>query len=290
MQRKRPVVEEMKEPMSKMVGDLQVLQEDRGVLICKETTGGGVRLRRLAVIPEKKAMDRALRRASWLQHSGWCSLREFYLDGQQLYLRGPLPSDQRIEAYLAERPQPLEALVAWLLQLVEMLMEIHNQRTPLYLGCLTSQDLRVTDKGALQLLGLDIGDDCKLRFFPSGDRPAPDSLVDGRSDVWCLGKIFQDWVNASSAEVRRAYDESRALRELVASMVSSQAERRPSNLNILKSRLEQLKYKAPQEHRGLLSKLPASWELAREEYQKFLVGALATFVTGILVTGLLFPG
>ena len=274
--------------MGDMIGDLQVVARESETFICADPAGNRFRLRPVQGPADKKSMDRALRRASWLQHSGWCSLREFHLEGDQLYLRGPLPA-QPLASYLSQQPQPLETLVGWLMQLVEMLMELHSQRNPLYLGCLTAQDLRVSDKGALQVVGLDINQDFKLRFRSAGDRPAPDSVIDGRSDVWCLGKVFQEMVSLCGSEVARAYDENRPLRELIASMVSSHPERRPSNLNILKSRFEQLKYKAPQESRGLLGKLPASWELAREEYQKLLVGALATFITGILVTGWLFP-
>lgn len=275
--------------MNKMIGDLQVLEEVSGCLIGQDASGGKFRLRRLETAAEKKAMDRGLRRASWLQHSGWCSLRDFVLDGESVYLRGPLPSNTLAATYLQETAPALDRLVGWLMQLVEMLMEVHNQRMPLYLGCLTNADLRVTSNGLLQVVGLDLNEDFKLQFRSAGDRPAPDSVIDARSDIWSLGKIFQEWVNGSSEQVRQAYENTRALRELVASMTSAHPERRPSNLNILKSRLEQQKYKAPQENRGFFGKLPASWELAREEYQKLLLGALATFVTGIVVTGWLFP-
>ena len=236
----------------------------------------------------RKLMERARRRSSWLQHPGWCGLREFWLEGDQLYLMGRAPSSMSVKAHLSEAKVELSQLTAWLAQLVEMLMEVHNQRQPFYLGSLSNEHLRVTSNGGLQLIGLDVNNNFKLHFQAGAEFNGPDASIDARTDVWCLGQIFGEWLDWADESVRQIFQENRPLRELINGMRSNHPERRPSSLSIVKARLEQMKFRAPQS-RSLLGKMPAAWELIQHEYRQVLMGGVATFVTGILVMGWLFP-
>ncbi|MBN9418404.1 MAG: hypothetical protein J0I12_23345 [Candidatus Eremiobacteraeota bacterium] len=282
------------------LGERQVLSQIsqgilQGCIVCQDEGGTQVLLKALDNPQQRdggqvrKLMERARRRSSWLQHPGWCGLREFWLEGEQLYLVGQAPSAMTVASHLREASPELSLLTAWLVQLVDMLMEVHNQRQPFYLGKLSNEHLRVTSSGALQLIGLDVNSNFKLHFQAGADFVGPDASVDARTDVWCLGQIFGEWLDWSGESVRQAFLENRALRELVNGMRSAHPERRPSSLNIVKVRLEQMKYRAPQERRGLLAKMPAAWELVQHEYRQVLMGGVATFVTALLVMGWLFP-
>lgn len=284
----------------KKLGERQVLSQIsqgilQGCLVCQDEGGTQVLLKAMDNPQERdgvqvrKLMERARRRSSWLQHPGWCGLREFWLEGEQLYLVGQAPSPTTVQSHLREARAELSQLTGWLAQLVDMLMEVHNQRQPFYLGCLSNDHLRVTSSGGLQLIGLDVNSNFKLHFEAPADFKGPDSTVDARTDVWCLGQIFGEWLDWCSESVRQTFQENRALRELINSMRSSHQERRPSSLNIVKARLEQMKFRRPDARRGLLSKMPAAWELVQHEYRQVLMGSVATFVTAILVMGWLFP-
>lgn len=265
-----------------------------GSMICESGKAGETLLIRLIDAPAsegfdqcQKLADRARRRASWLHHPGWCCPRDFFFDQGQWYWTGPGPASTTVEEYLGQVSE-LAVLKGWLAQLCEMLMEIHNHRQPFFLGQLSPYHLRVHPNGSLQVLGLELNGAFRWVFRGDPQWVCPDSKVDERTDIWSLGELFARLLEMANPKVREAYTQERGLRDLITGMRSPQPERRPQNLAAVKSRLEQLKYR-PSEVRRSLLQLPSAWELAQEYYHQLLVGAVATFVTGIVVMQFLFP-
>lgn len=249
----------------------------------------------------KRGLERATRALSWVRHPGFVVPREFIMHDGVLYSVFPEVRGTLLDDYIKEQQPPISKMVHWLISLAEMLEQIHEASRPQFVGQLPIRNVLVNADGEVQLLGFDLNPDLKLQFIPATlDAPKPpEGKPDARTDVWCLGKLFQQMVEAGGDATRKAYREETDLRSLVNMLVNDDPEKRLANMSTLKSRLDRLRWKdAPKPPTGSVMETPIT-VLTVEEEDKFkeikqnirflLLGSVLLMLLVMLIGQLLFP-
>lgn len=219
----------------------------------------------------KRGLEKATRALSWVRVPGCLVPKEFILHEGILFsvfaeIKGVL-----LDTYVKEQQPPISKMVHWITDIAAMLEQIHESRQPQFVGNLPVRNILVNADGEVQLLGFDLNPDLKLEFIPADDTApkSPDAKFDARSDVWCLGKLLQQMVEAGGETARKAYREANDLRTMVQTMTNEDPEKRISNMATLKSRLERMSWKdGPKVDKSSQLDAPIV-ELTREEADKF---------------------
>lgn len=153
-----------------------------------------------------------------------------------------------LKEYVQTQAPTLEQLVDWLNQLIKLLREEPTGRK------VAITDLQVSRSGHLKI----------VNSAPAGE---------SRDQIWCLGRLFLQWLAWSKPDRRRRFEQLPSLRLLLDRMTSSQPERRPSNLNLLRSGLSQIQWTevvcAPSQD--------LNWLATLNFYRKRLLRSLALF-------------
>jgi hypothetical protein len=193
----------------------------------------------------KRGLERATRALSWIRHPGFVIPKEFVFHGGCLISVFPEVKGTLLDKYIEEQQPPLSKMVHWITEMAAMFEQIHEARQPQFVGQLPIRNVLVNADGEVQLLGFDLKPDLKLGFMCVDDNApkAPDARLDARSDVWCLGKLLQQMVEAGGDTSKKAYREEADLRALVQTMISEDPEKRVINMSTLKSRLERMRWK-----------------------------------------------
>lgn len=193
----------------------------------------------------KRGLERATRALSWVRVPGCIVPKEFVMHEGLLFSVFPEVKGVLLDTYVKENQVPLSKMVHWIGEISSMLEQIHEARQPQYVGNLPIRNILVNDLGEVQLLGFDLNTDLKLEFIPADDTApkVPDAKHDARTDVWCLGQLLKQIIEAAGEAARKAYREEPDLRNLVQTMTQEDPEKRISNMATLKSRLDRLGWK-----------------------------------------------
>jgi len=193
----------------------------------------------------KRGLERATRNLSWIRHPGFVTPKEFIQHDGLLFSIFPDVNGVFLDEYLKKNQPPISKMVYWLNEIAAMLDQIHEARQPQFLGQLPLRNVVVNQDGEVQLLGFDLNPSLKLDFLPVDDSApkAPDSRLDARSDVWCLGKMLEQMVDVTGDAAKKSYREEKDLRSLVQLMVADSPDKRVANMSTLKSRLERMRWK-----------------------------------------------
>jgi hypothetical protein len=193
----------------------------------------------------KRGLERATRALSWIRHPGFVVPKEFILHEGILFSVFPEVKGVLLNDYVKEQQPPVSKMVHWITEMAAMLEQIHEARQPQYVGNLPIRNVLVNPDGEVQLRGFDINPDLKLEFIPADDTApkVPEAKIEARSDVWCLGKLLQQMVEAGGDTARKSYKEESDLRALVQIMIQDEPDKRVANMATLKSRLERMSWK-----------------------------------------------
>lgn len=249
----------------------------------------------------KRGLERATRALSWIRHPGFIVPKEFIQHDGLLFSVFPEVRGASLGKYIKDESPPISKMVHWITEIAAMLDQIHEARQPQYVGNLPIGNVLVNADGEVQLRGFDLNPDLKLEFLRVDDSApkVPDERLDARSDVWCLGKLLQQMVEAGGDPSKKAFREENDLRALVQTMIHDDPEKRVTNMSTLKSRLERLRWKdAPRPAATGVMETPIT-VLTTEEVDKFAdvkakirLGIAALVVVTLLVILLgqtLFP-
>ena len=250
----------------------------------------------------KRSFERAARTASWIRHPGVVVPRDFLFENGNVYSVAHRPSRIPLPDYIAEHNPPLPALVHWVMELSAMVDQLHESRQPQFLGRIPVENLRITEDGQIQLLGFDISPELNLEYksYAVEAKTAPDVKFDARSDVWCLGKVMQELIERSKADVKKAFQSESELRNIVTTITSEDPDKRFPNVSTLKSRLEKLRYKdspkpkahgvmdAPIQVLTVEEKNPFAHIWA--EYRLYLLMGIAAFLLIVAILVNIAPG
>lgn len=249
----------------------------------------------------KRGLERATRALSWVRVPGCIVPKEFVMHEGILFSVFPEAKGVLLDTYLKDNQVPLSKMVHWIGEICSMLEQIHEARQPQYVGNLPMRNILVNADGEVQLLGFDLNTDLKLEFIPADDTApkSPDAKHDARTDVWCLGKLLQQMVEAAGDTARKAYREETDLRSLVQTMTQEDPEKRITNMATLKSRLDRLGWKdKPKVDKASQLDAPITVLTVEEEDKfkeiknriKLLIGlSIVIFLLVALVGQTLFP-
>lgn len=237
----------------------------------------------------KRSLERALRAMSWIRHPGVIVPRDIFHEGDSVFSVVAEPVGVPLDTYVRRNQPNLAELVKIVNETSSMLDQLHESRNPYFLGHLPPENLLVSGDGVVQLIGFQLASDWKVEYKPASEAAefkSPDTKLDARSDIWCLGTLLDKAVEWSDDKVKKAYKDEADLRAISKQVLSTEPDKRIPNMSTLKTRLDRLKWKdAPRPKTTSVTDAPITVHTVEEktQWEDWMVRYRAWFLLSTLV-------
>lgn len=250
----------------------------------------------------KRNLERALRAMSWIRHAGVIVPRDIFVEGDSVFSVQPQAVGVPFDSHIRQAKPTLAEIVKLIGEISTMLDQLHESRNPYFLGQIPPENLLVSPDGTVQLIGFQLSQEWKVEYKPESDAPefkAPDSKLDARSDIWCLGTLMDKAADWSEDKVKKAYQNEADLRAISKQVTAPEPDKRIPNMSTLKTRLDRLKWKdAPRPKTTSVTDAPitvhtvevkSQWQEWMEEYRAWILLGTLSFIAFIGFLVWLFP-